>query len=213
MATHSSIPVWKIPWTEEPSGWAPIHEVTKSWTWLSDGAHTCTYTLCPECSYWLLCLPLDFVSFSHPGSKYHLHLYCGLLLTHISHLFLSILSRNSTLHAVFVCLGCQNSPKCVTETIEICGLTVLGAKSSKYPESFLSEGYEEESVSWFSPSFWRFAGTLQHSLVFCCITLISTFLLTWCSPPVSKCWIVFKFPLFRKYQSHWSKDPLYSNMT
>ena len=32
MATHSSIPVWKIPWTEEPSGWAPIHEVTKSWT-------------------------------------------------------------------------------------------------------------------------------------------------------------------------------------
>ena len=70
-------------------------------------SHTCTYTLCPECSYWLLCLPLDFVSFSHPGSKYHLHLYCGLLLTHISHLFLSILSRNSTLHAVFVCLGCH----------------------------------------------------------------------------------------------------------
>ena len=165
MAMHSCIPAWKIPWTEEPGGWAPIHEVTKSWTWLSNGAHTCTHTLCPECSYWLLCFPLDFVSFSHPGSKYHLHLYCGLLLTHISHLFLSILSRNSLIHAVFVCLSCQNSPKCVTETIEICCLTVLGAKSSKYPEWFLSEGYEEESVSWFSPSFWRFAGTLQHSLV------------------------------------------------
>ena len=29
MATHSSILVWRIPWTEEP-GWATVHEVTKS---------------------------------------------------------------------------------------------------------------------------------------------------------------------------------------
>ena len=27
MATHSSIPAWAIPWTEEPDG---VHEVTKS---------------------------------------------------------------------------------------------------------------------------------------------------------------------------------------
>ena len=30
MAVHSSILAWKIPWTEEPGGWAAIHEVTKS---------------------------------------------------------------------------------------------------------------------------------------------------------------------------------------
>ena len=29
MAAHSSILVWRIPWTEEP-GWATVHEVTKS---------------------------------------------------------------------------------------------------------------------------------------------------------------------------------------
>ena len=34
MATHSSILVWRIPWTEEP-GWATVHEVAKSQTRLS----------------------------------------------------------------------------------------------------------------------------------------------------------------------------------
>ena len=33
MATHSSILVWRIPWTEEPSG---LHGVTKSQTQLTD---------------------------------------------------------------------------------------------------------------------------------------------------------------------------------
>ena len=28
MATHSSIPAWEIPWSEEPGG-AAVHEVTK----------------------------------------------------------------------------------------------------------------------------------------------------------------------------------------
>ena len=36
MATHFSILAWRIPWTEEPSGWAIVHKVTKSWTRLSD---------------------------------------------------------------------------------------------------------------------------------------------------------------------------------
>ena len=39
MATHSSIPAWKIPWVEERGG---LHEAAKSWTRLSDGAHTDT---------------------------------------------------------------------------------------------------------------------------------------------------------------------------
>ena len=30
-ATHSSIPVWRIPWTEEPGG-VTVHGVTKSQT-------------------------------------------------------------------------------------------------------------------------------------------------------------------------------------
>ena len=39
MATHSSIPAWKIPWTEEAGvEEATVHEVTKSWTRLSDWA-------------------------------------------------------------------------------------------------------------------------------------------------------------------------------
>ena len=29
MATHFSIPAWRIPWTEEPGG-LTVHEVTKS---------------------------------------------------------------------------------------------------------------------------------------------------------------------------------------
>ena len=35
METHSSIPVWEIPWTEEPGG---LHStgVAKSWTQLSN---------------------------------------------------------------------------------------------------------------------------------------------------------------------------------
>ena len=33
MATHSSILVWKIPWTEEPGR---LHGTTKSWTPLND---------------------------------------------------------------------------------------------------------------------------------------------------------------------------------
>ena len=28
MATHSSIPAWRIPWTEEPR----VYRITKSWT-------------------------------------------------------------------------------------------------------------------------------------------------------------------------------------
>ena len=35
MATHSSIPAWRIPWTEEP-GELTVHGVTKSLTRLSD---------------------------------------------------------------------------------------------------------------------------------------------------------------------------------
>ena len=31
MATHSSIPAWRIPWTEEP-GWATVKRVEKSCT-------------------------------------------------------------------------------------------------------------------------------------------------------------------------------------
>ena len=36
MATHFGILAWRIPWTEEPGGWATDHEVTKSQTGLSD---------------------------------------------------------------------------------------------------------------------------------------------------------------------------------
>ena len=35
MATHSSIPAWKITWTEEPGGLHPMG-VTKSWARLSN---------------------------------------------------------------------------------------------------------------------------------------------------------------------------------
>ena len=34
MATHSSIPAWRIPWTEEPGGLQPVQ--SKNWTRLSD---------------------------------------------------------------------------------------------------------------------------------------------------------------------------------
>ena len=32
MATHSSILTWRVPWTEEPGGWATVHGVANSWT-------------------------------------------------------------------------------------------------------------------------------------------------------------------------------------
>ena len=35
MATHSSILIWRIPWTEEPSGLQSMG-LAKSWTQLSD---------------------------------------------------------------------------------------------------------------------------------------------------------------------------------
>ena len=35
MATHSSILVWEIPWTQEPGGLQSLG-LQKSWTWLSD---------------------------------------------------------------------------------------------------------------------------------------------------------------------------------
>ena len=35
MATHCSIPAWRILWTEEPGG-LTVHGVAKSWTRLSD---------------------------------------------------------------------------------------------------------------------------------------------------------------------------------
>ena len=35
MATHSSIPAWRIP-KDRGAWWAAVHGVTKSWTGLSD---------------------------------------------------------------------------------------------------------------------------------------------------------------------------------
>ena len=43
MATHSSILVWEIPWTEEPGG-ATVLGLAKSQTGLSMYANTCAYT-------------------------------------------------------------------------------------------------------------------------------------------------------------------------
>ena len=34
MATHSSVPAWRIPWTEEPGGCKSTG--SQSWGWLSD---------------------------------------------------------------------------------------------------------------------------------------------------------------------------------
>jgi len=39
IATHTSIPAWEIPWTEEPGGC----EVAKSWTRLSESTQTHTF--------------------------------------------------------------------------------------------------------------------------------------------------------------------------
>ena len=38
MATHSRIPAWEIPWTEE-TGWATVHGVTKNLTGLTAKQH------------------------------------------------------------------------------------------------------------------------------------------------------------------------------
>ena len=40
MATHSSIPAWRIPWTEEPGRLHAVHGVAKSRTGLSDFTFT-----------------------------------------------------------------------------------------------------------------------------------------------------------------------------
>ena len=42
IATHSSIPAWRIPWTEEPGGLSSMG-LKKSWAQLSTRAHTHTY--------------------------------------------------------------------------------------------------------------------------------------------------------------------------
>ena len=40
MATHSSIPAWKIPWTEKPGRLHTVHGVARSRTRLSDFTFT-----------------------------------------------------------------------------------------------------------------------------------------------------------------------------
>ena len=44
MVTHSSILVWRTPWTEEPGKLHTVHGVTKSRTQLNTQAYTHTYT-------------------------------------------------------------------------------------------------------------------------------------------------------------------------
>ena len=44
MATHSSVPAWRIPRMEEPGG-ATVHRVTKSRTRLSDFTHSFTKSM------------------------------------------------------------------------------------------------------------------------------------------------------------------------
>ena len=36
MATHSSVPAWRIPWTEEPGRVHTVHGAAKSWARLSN---------------------------------------------------------------------------------------------------------------------------------------------------------------------------------
>ena len=79
MATHSNIPAWKIPRTEEP--WqAIVHRVTKSWIRLSDWAHIifhCVYV--PHLLYWFIYwwtfsfLPLCWVILSSAGVNIEMH--------------------------------------------------------------------------------------------------------------------------------------------
>ena len=54
MATHSSMLVWRIPWTEEPGG-ATVHGVAKNQTLLSD------FTLLLCIYYMLFCNHLSFI--------------------------------------------------------------------------------------------------------------------------------------------------------
>ena len=45
METHSGILAWRIPWTEEPHGWATAHRVAKSQARLKQlNTHTHTHT-------------------------------------------------------------------------------------------------------------------------------------------------------------------------
>ena len=61
MATHFSILVWKIPWTEE-TGRLQSEELQKSQTWLSNWAcarthtHTHTHTLCFQTQTFVFCI-------------------------------------------------------------------------------------------------------------------------------------------------------------
>ena len=45
MATHSSIPAWKIPWTEEPGGLQSVESDTTEELETTEAAHTCTHTM------------------------------------------------------------------------------------------------------------------------------------------------------------------------
>ena len=47
VATHTSIPAWRIPWTEESGKLHTFHGVTQSWTQLSTHTHTHTHTQTP----------------------------------------------------------------------------------------------------------------------------------------------------------------------
>ena len=42
MAAHSNTLAWENP-MDRGAWWATVHGVTKSWTWLSDQAHTIKY--------------------------------------------------------------------------------------------------------------------------------------------------------------------------
>ena len=55
MVTHSSIPAWRIPWTEEPGG-LTVCGVAKSQTRLSD------FTKPTKLAYWLDLIDLNFMS-------------------------------------------------------------------------------------------------------------------------------------------------------
>ena len=49
MATHSSIPAWRIPWTEKP---VAVHGVTKTWTRRSTRERHCWPRMCQEGCCW-----------------------------------------------------------------------------------------------------------------------------------------------------------------
>ena len=61
MATHPSIPAWRIPWTEEP-GEATVHGVAKSWTrrkWLKHRTGEKKSSKRWLCSIWVNLWPKD----------------------------------------------------------------------------------------------------------------------------------------------------------